>query len=806
MAINYDAPTEQEIETALSFIPSDDRDLWVRMAFAIRDELGNVGFDIWDRWSSTYSQYDAKAAKSVWKSASGKGVTISSLFKLAREFGYRREGKPQSISEDEYLARKARREADAEQREKELAEQHKKSAARAAKLYASAKPALLHPYASKKQIVLRDTVRTGSWTRTDPDTGEIFTIDNVLLIPIRTLEKRGPVSLQAYFPDADNPLGRDRDYLPGGEKSGGFFPLLQLKKDYSDTIVICEGWATGEKINAATGLQTIIAFDAGNLYAVAEAVRKMYPDNKIIIAADDDRYHDSVKKRNAGLCNAVEAANAVNGLVAIPDFSDRSSQPTDFDDMARLSGLESVAEAIANAISPNAVDTKTDIQRTFMVAGAPGGNLIETITYDQESNKTPVFTTACQPRYDLSQVDWYSEFPDVNGKGKPIETIANIEEALRRLNVTVRYNVISKDIEIMIPNEGYSVDNRANASFAWIMSALVQFGIPTGKTQDYLFNIADRNQYNPVANWILSKPWDGESRLEQLIETIKAEGEKTGDLTCPIWRLKYAMILRWMISACAAAFNPEGVSAHGVLVLQGGQYLGKTMWFKSLVPSHLRVIQDGLSLRPDDRDSVKQAVSFWLVELGELDATFRKSDISALKAFITRDRDVMRRAYARNESEYARRTVFFASVNPRQFLHDPTGNRRYWTISCSEINHGHNLDMQQVWAEVYSQYYATGATWFLTPDEMALLTDQNRDYEVIDPIEERINSRMDWDEPVSFWTWKTATDVMQELGFDRPTKADVTQCGQVIAKQNGGKRKRSGAQRLLLMPSIKRIL
>lgn len=806
MAINYDAPTEQEIETALSFIPSDDRDLWVRMAFAIRDELGDDGFSIWDRWSTGSKDYDVKAAKATWKSSLKKGVTISSLFKLARDFGYRREGKPQSVSEDGYLARKARREADAERHAIELAEQHKKAAARAAKLYTSAKPALLHPYASKKQIVLRNTVKIGSWTRTDPETGEIFTIDDALLIPIRTLEKRGPVSLQAYFPDANNPLSRDRDYLAGGEKSGGFFPLLPLKKDYSDTIVICEGWATGEKINAATSLQTIVAFDAGNLSAVAESVRKMYPDNQIVIAADDDRYHDSVKKRNAGLCNAVDAANAINALVAVPVFSDYSSQPTDFDDMARLSGLEHVAECIANAVSPNFVDTKTDIQRNLATTLPPPVNAIELTTYDQETNKTPILTTTANARYDLSQVDWYSEFPDVNGKGKPIETIANIEEALRRLNVTVRYNVISKDLEIMIPNEGYSVDNRANASFAWIMSALVQFGIQTGKVQDYLCNIADKNQYNPVVNWITSKPWDGESRLEQLIETIKADGERTGDITCPVWRIKYAMILRWMISACAAAFNPEGVSAHGVLVLQGGQYLGKTMWFKSLVPAHLRVIQDGLSLRPDDRDSVKQAVSFWLVELGELDATFRKSDISALKAFLTKDRDVMRRAYARNESEYARRTVFFASVNPRQFLHDPTGNRRYWTISCSEINHGHGLDMQQVWAEVYSQYYATGATWFLTPDEMALLTDQNRDYEVVDPIEERINSRMDWGEPESLWTWKSATDVMQELGFDRPTKGDVTQCSQVIAKQNGERRKKVQGQRLLLVPPIKRVL
>lgn len=787
---NYDAPTIDEIETALSHIPSDDRDIWVRMAFALRDELGDSGFEIWNRWSESYSGYNEKSARATWKSAGGRGVTIASLFRTARDFGYRRQGKPQSISDDEYHARKRQREADAERREAEQAEMHTKAAERAKRIYDAAKPALVHPYATRKNMPLRDAVRVASWQRNDPETGERITIDNALIIPIRTMSNRGPVSLQAYFPDSDNPLKRDRDYLAGGEKAGGFFPLLPLRKDYSGTIVICEGWATGEAINAATGHQVIVAFDAGNLQHVAESVRDAYPQNMLVIAADDDKWHESPRKRNAGMCSAVDAAIAVSGMVAAPWFADESERPTDFDDMRRINGDSDVENAINNPLSPDKIDTRTNVQRAKPAAPSTPSSPVRDVPAD---TKSP---------YDLAAVDWYSEFPDINGKGKPIETISNAEEALARLRVIVRYNVISKDIEILIPGEGYSVDNSANASLAWIMSAFVRFGIPTGKLQDYLCNIADRNQYNPVAKWITSTPWDGKERLHQLIDTITADGEKPDNA---IYQLKVAMITRWMISACAAAFNPQGVSAHGVLVLQGGQYLGKTMWFKSLVPSELRVIQDGLSLRPDDRDSVKQAVSFWLVELGELDATFRKSDIAALKAFITRDRDVMRRAYARNESQYARRTVFFASVNPRQFLHDPTGNRRYWTISCSAINHSHGLDMQQVWAEVYQRFYQQGASWFLSPDEMALLNDHNKDYEVIDPIEERINSRLAWDEDQRYWSWKTATDIVHDLGYDKPNKADVTQCGQLIAAKNGDKRKRgSKGERLLLVPPLTR--
>ena len=207
----------------------------------------------------------------------------------------------------------------------------------------------------------------------------------------------------------------------------------------------------------------------------------------------------------------------------------------------------------------------------------------------------------------------------------------------------------------------------------------------------------------------------------------------------------------------------------------------------------------GVILKPDDRDSVKQAVSFWLVELGELDSTFRKSDIAALKAFITNDKDVLRRAYARKESQYARRTVFFGSVNPKQSLHDPTGNRRYWTIEVAHLDHSHQVNMQQVWAQVHN-LWINGATYYLTPDEMAALNNHNEEFTAVDPIEESVNGRFDWDSKQEFWRYMTATDALKLCGHDRPTKADVNTAAAIIRKLNGNNCKRTGSAKLLLIP------
>lgn len=396
-------------------------------------------------------------------------------------------------------------------------------------------------------------------------------------------------------------------------------------------------------------------------------------------------------------------------------------------------------------------------------------------------------------------LDTVTPLPWTTSKGKPLKHIDNLRSICARLGVTIRYNVISKEEEILIPGKAFSLDNAANAAYAWLTSECSLFDFPTDKLGDFLTYLSDQNLYNPVAQWITSKPWDGQSRLAHLFATVTARNELNNPDTK---NLKETLIKRWMLSAVAAAFSPTGVSAHGVLVFQGDQYLGKTKWFKSLVPADLGLLKDGMLLRPDDKDSVKQICSYWLVELGELDSTFRKSDIAALKAFITNDSDVLRRAYARKESKFARRTVFFGSVNPREFLHDPTGNRRYWTIECERLDHSHTLDMQQVWAEVYS-LYQSGEGYYLTPDEMDQLNGHNEEFTSIDPVEERIQAGLDWGLPDTLWRWDQVTTLLIDSGFDRPTRGDVSTAASIIRKLNKGQSKTIRGKRLLFAPPKK---
>ena len=388
--------------------------------------------------------------------------------------------------------------------------------------------------------------------------------------------------------------------------------------------------------------------------------------------------------------------------------------------------------------------------------------------------------------------DYHSPLVHFNDKGKPINHIDNLREIINRLGVVIRYNIIAKEDEILIPGKAFTVDNKANATLAWLQSECSRFNFPTSSLKDFVLYLADQNLFNPVAAWIDSKPWDGVSRLKDLYNTITTVNPND----C---HLKEILIFKWLLAAIAAAYSPFGVSAPGMLVLQGDQYLGKTKWFKSLAPEELGLWKDGMLIRPDNKDSVKQACSFWLVELGELDSTFKKSDISQLKAFITNKSDVLRRAFAAKDSHYARRTVFFGSVNPKQFLNDPTGNRRFWTVEAAEINHSHNLDMQQIWAEVLT-HYRNGESYFLTGDELDLLNAHNEEFTSTDPITERIISHLAWEDPPSLWQWNTATDILISIGIDKPLRSEQTAAGDAIRKLNGNQTKRRNSGRLLLAP------
>ncbi len=226
-----------EIREALSFVDCDDRDTWVRCAMAIKSELGDEGFAIWDAWSQQSDRYRAADARSVWRSVRpGGGIRIGTLYALARESGWTGSGEAPARPVVRQLERDHSRDRE-----------HMAAAHRATRMIEAA-DYRVHDY----------LVRKGH-----PHTLG-FVLDDALLIPMRDMRTYAINSLQQIWPDGS------KKFLAGGKARGSIYRIGSGLETY-----LCEGYATGLSIKAALDAlyrqaTVVVCFSAANLAHVAE--------------------------------------------------------------------------------------------------------------------------------------------------------------------------------------------------------------------------------------------------------------------------------------------------------------------------------------------------------------------------------------------------------------------------------------------------------------------------------------------------------------------------------------------------------
>ncbi|WP_288074779.1 VapE domain-containing protein [Pseudomonas sp.] len=367
------------------------------------------------------------------------------------------------------------------------------------------------------------------------------------------------------------------------------------------------------------------------------------------------------------------------------------------------------------------------------------------------------------------------------GKSSIPATIKNVRHMLQSYGVRARYNVIKKKTHITVPGYRGTLDNADSVAMTHLINLATLNGLPTSQVPDYVEVVADDAAFNPVADWINSKAWDGQNRLPSICDTLTV---RDGFPEC----LRDLLLIRWLLSAVAAALMDHGFRARGVLTLQGPQSIGKTTWVLSLVPDPLlraMLVKGDHHLDGNNKDSILTAVSHWIVEIGELDSSFKK-DIARLKGFLTNVQDKLRRPYARVDAEYVRRTVFCATVNESHFLVDMTGNTRWWTIPVTAINNQHGIDMQQVFAQLAVDLQKKDARWWLNEQEEALLELHNKDHRNVSAIREALMDVLDLAlKGRPGLDAMTASQVLKLAGYEKPSTPQCKECGSILRELIG---------------------
>lgn len=266
--------------------------------------------------------------------------------------------------------------------------------------------------------------------------------------------------------------------------------------------------------------------------------------------------------------------------------------------------------------------------------------------------------------------------------------------------------------------------------------------------------------------------WDGKDRFNTLFEIIGIEADT----------LSQILVRKWMQQTTMIAFNNNNnlFGIDGVLVFQGKQGCGKTRFIRNLALKP-EWFKEGAVIDLNVKDSIIDASKGWIVELGEIDSTLKKKQ-SALKAFLTTSMDEVRVPYGRKSSKKPRRTSFFASVNPEEFLVDDTGNRRFWCIPINSINNEKIEKLgkdwiQQLWIQAYTEIKDNPQNFRLTKEEREALDKRNNNYSEYVQCEEEITLKMEFDKDIhEEWT----TVELNSTIFDN--KSTSTMIGRALSK------------------------
>lgn len=232
--------------------------------------------------------------------------------------------------------------------------------------------------------------------------------------------------------------------------------------------------------------------------------------------------------------------------------------------------------------------------------------------------------------------------------------------------------------------------------------------VSSQKVDDALALEIEKKKFHPIVKYIKSLQWDGTPRVNTLL--IDYFGAEDNAYT-------RAAIRKMLCAAVTRVFHP-GTKFDTALILVGPQATYKSTFVKKLGKNWF----SDTFTTVQGKESFEQIQGAWLVEIAELSG-LKKAEVETIKHYISKCEDSFRPAYGRTIETYKRQCVFFGTTNSKDFLRDPTGNRRFLPIDVRPEYATKNVaqelteeEVDQVWAEAY-EMYKQGESLYMTGEE-----------------------------------------------------------------------------------------
>ena len=255
---------------------------------------------------------------------------------------------------------------------------------------------------------------------------------------------------------------------------------------------------------------------------------------------------------------------------------------------------------------------------------------------------------------------------------------------------------------------------------------------------------AAQNTYHPIKNYLNGLEWDGEPRLDTLF--IDYLGVKDTPYTRAVTRKAFVAAVR--------RIRHPGIKFDNMLILSGPQggykstilHMMAGKWFSDSIRTF------------EGKDAMEALRGVWLMEVSELEA-MRRSEVTAVKAFLSKTADRYRAAYGRYVNEYPRQCVMFGTTNSSYFLSDITGGRRFWPLRTDEqlrlkdVPKDLPLERDQIWAEAVHYDQLGEAIYLDTYELQQEAKREQEEYREADPREATIKEFVERPVPVDWDEW-----------------------------------------------------
>lgn len=232
---------------------------------------------------------------------------------------------------------------------------------------------------------------------------------------------------------------------------------------------------------------------------------------------------------------------------------------------------------------------------------------------------------------------------------------------------------------------------------------------------------AREHAFNPVTDYMdrCGSMWDGVPRVAM------AFGTYWGCQDSEYLRLVATMFFTGLV---LRAYRP-GVKHDHAPVFEGGQGEGKSTALKVLGGDWFA----DTPFRMGEKDGYLSIQGVLLYEVAELEQ-FNRSEVTAIKAFMSSTVDRFREPYGRRMKNMPRRCAFGATTNEGEYFKDTTGNRRFWPVATGRINLDALIrDRDQLFGEAVAMMN-DGVLWYPTRDQQdRLINPEQENREIPDP-------------------------------------------------------------------------